>query len=76
MPNRLCGRNAPVGVLVPFTMGYRPLFSGPGVVAAYLAALPKGPDNYHPTRHPEAAIARLDARIEQQPRHTRQPPRR
>jgi len=26
--------------------------------AAYLAALPKGPNNYHPTRHPEAAIAR------------------
>ena len=25
--------------LVPFTMGYRPLFSGLGVVAAYLAAL-------------------------------------
>ena len=29
----------PAGVLVPFTMGYRPLFSGLGVVAAYLAAL-------------------------------------
>jgi sulfoxide reductase heme-binding subunit YedZ len=28
-----------VGVAVPFTMGYRPLFSGLGVVAAYLAAL-------------------------------------
>lgn len=27
------------GVLVPFTMGYRPLFSGLGVVAGYLAAL-------------------------------------
>src|SRR5690606_2126287 len=26
--------------------------------AAYLAALPKGPNNYHPTRHPEAAVAR------------------
>jgi penicillin-binding protein 1A len=26
--------------------------------AAYLAALPKGPNNYHPTRHPAAAIAR------------------
>ena len=25
---------------------------------AYLAALPKGPANYHPFRHPEAAIAR------------------
>ncbi|RDI52282.1 penicillin-binding protein 1A [Microvirga subterranea] len=25
---------------------------------AYLAALPKGPNNYHPFRHPEAAIAR------------------
>ena len=25
---------------------------------AYLAALPKGPDNYHPIRHPAAAIAR------------------
>ena len=32
-------RPGPVGVLVPFTMGYRPLFSGLGVVAAYLAAL-------------------------------------
>ena len=29
----------PVGVAVPFTMGYRPLFTGLGVVAAYLAAL-------------------------------------
>jgi sulfoxide reductase heme-binding subunit YedZ len=29
----------PSGVLVAFTMGYRPLFSGLGVVAAYLAAL-------------------------------------
>ena len=28
-----------VGVAVPFTMGYRPLFTGLGVVAAYLAAL-------------------------------------
>jgi sulfoxide reductase heme-binding subunit YedZ len=27
------------GVAVPFAMGYRPLFSGLGVVAAYLAAL-------------------------------------
>jgi sulfoxide reductase heme-binding subunit YedZ len=27
------------GVLVPFTMGYRPLFTGLGVVAGYLAAL-------------------------------------
>ncbi|MBR2273300.1 MAG: penicillin-binding protein 1A [Alphaproteobacteria bacterium] len=26
--------------------------------AAYLAALPKGPNNYHPHKHPEAAIAR------------------
>ena len=26
--------------------------------AAYLAALPKGPANYHPFRHPEAAIER------------------
>ncbi len=26
--------------------------------AAYLAALPKGPDNYHPIRHTRAAIAR------------------
>ena len=26
--------------------------------AAYLAALPKGPNNYHPFRYPEAAIAR------------------
>jgi len=26
--------------------------------AAYLAALPKGPNNYHPTRHTAAAIAR------------------
>src|SRR5690606_27142274 len=26
--------------------------------AAYLAALPKGPSNYHPFRHPEAAIKR------------------
>lgn len=25
---------------------------------AYLAALPKGPNNYHPIKHPEAAIAR------------------
>jgi penicillin-binding protein 1A len=25
---------------------------------AYLAALPKAPNNYHPTRHPEAAIGR------------------
>ena len=32
-------RPGPVGVLVPFTMGYRPLFSGLGVVAAYLAVL-------------------------------------
>ena len=29
----------PAGVAVPFTMGYRPLFTGLGVVAAYLAAL-------------------------------------
>ena len=29
----------PAGVAVPFAMGYRPLFSGLGVVAAYLAAL-------------------------------------
>jgi sulfoxide reductase heme-binding subunit YedZ len=29
----------PVGVLVPFTMGYRPLFSGLGIIAGYLAAL-------------------------------------
>lgn len=29
----------PVGVVVPFAMGYRPLFSGLGIVAAYLAAL-------------------------------------
>jgi sulfoxide reductase heme-binding subunit YedZ len=28
-----------VGVAVPFAMGYRPLFTGLGVVAAYLAAL-------------------------------------
>jgi sulfoxide reductase heme-binding subunit YedZ len=27
------------GVLVPFSMGYRPLFSGLGIVAGYLAAL-------------------------------------
>ena len=27
------------GVLVPFTMGYRPLFTGLGIVAGYLAAL-------------------------------------
>ena len=26
--------------------------------SAYLAALPKAPNNYHPTRHPEAALAR------------------
>ncbi|WP_454849064.1 penicillin-binding protein 1A [Rhizobium binxianense] len=26
--------------------------------AAYLASLPKGPANYHPFRHPEAAVAR------------------
>ena len=25
---------------------------------AYLAALPKGPNNYHPIKHPEAAVAR------------------
>ena len=29
----------PAGILVAFTMGYRPVFSGLGVVAAYLAAL-------------------------------------
>jgi methionine sulfoxide reductase heme-binding subunit len=28
-----------VGVAVPFAMGYRPLFTGLGVIAAYLAAL-------------------------------------
>jgi penicillin-binding protein 1A len=28
--------------------------------AAYLAATPKAPNNYHPTRHPEAARARRD----------------
>lgn len=28
--------------------------------AAFLAALPKGPTNYHPKRHPEAAKARRD----------------
>ena len=28
--------------------------------AAYIAALPKAPSNYHPTRHPEAAKARRD----------------
>jgi penicillin-binding protein 1A len=28
--------------------------------AAYLAALPKAPNNYHPVRHPEAAKARRD----------------
>ncbi|MDD3668785.1 MAG: penicillin-binding protein 1A [Alphaproteobacteria bacterium] len=28
--------------------------------AAYLAALPKGPNNYHPVRHPEAAKERRD----------------
>ena len=28
--------------------------------AAFLAALPKGPNNYHPKRHPEAAKARRD----------------
>jgi sulfoxide reductase heme-binding subunit YedZ len=27
------------GVLVPFTMGYKPLFTGMGIVAGYLAAL-------------------------------------
>ena len=32
-------RPGAVGVAVPFAMGYRPLFSGLGVVAAYLAAL-------------------------------------
>ena len=29
----------PAGVAVPFAMGYRPLFTGLGVVAAYLAAV-------------------------------------
>jgi len=28
--------------------------------AAFLAALPKGPNNYHPKRHPEAALERRD----------------
>ncbi len=28
--------------------------------AAYLAALPKGPNNYHPVRHHDAAVARRD----------------
>jgi sulfoxide reductase heme-binding subunit YedZ len=27
------------GILVPFTMGYRPLFTGLGIIAGYLAAL-------------------------------------
>ena len=27
--------------------------------AAYLAALPKAPNNYHPVRKPEAAVARM-----------------
>ena len=26
--------------------------------AAFLASLPKGPNNYHPKRHPEAALGR------------------
>jgi len=29
----------PVGLLVPFTMSYRPLFTGLGIIAGYLAAL-------------------------------------
>ncbi len=29
----------PSGIVVPFTMGYRPLFTGLGIVAGYLAAL-------------------------------------
>lgn len=29
----------PTGLLVPFTMGYRPLFTGLGIIAGYLAAL-------------------------------------
>ncbi len=33
--------------------------------SAYLAALPKGPDNYHPTRHPQAAIARRNWILDQ-----------
>ena len=32
---------------------------------AYLAALPKGPDNYHPIRHKAAAIARRNSVIDQ-----------
>jgi sulfoxide reductase heme-binding subunit YedZ len=32
-------RPGPVGVLVPFTMDHEPLFTGLGVIAAYLAAL-------------------------------------
>ncbi len=28
--------------------------------AAYLAALPKGPNNYHPVRHPDRALARRE----------------
>jgi penicillin-binding protein 1A len=33
--------------------------------AAYLAALPKGPDNYHPIRHKKEAIARRNWIIDQ-----------
>lgn len=29
----------PLGVLVPFAIGYRPVFTGLGIIAAYLAAL-------------------------------------
>jgi sulfoxide reductase heme-binding subunit YedZ len=29
----------PAGVVVPFTMAYRPLFTGAGIIGAYLAAL-------------------------------------
>jgi len=32
-------RPGPIGVLVPFTMDHEPLFTGFGVIAAYLAAL-------------------------------------
>ena len=46
----------PAGILVPFTMGYRPVFTGLGILAAYLAAL-LGPVVLRAPAHRRAAVA-------------------
>ena len=65
------------GVTVPFTMGYRPVFTGLGIVGGYLAAL-LGPDLLRPPAHRRAAVAqaapRTVARLRRSASSTRSAP--